>query len=850
MAVALTLLGVLVGPAFANVHQNPSYKVFEGVLSWPEEQRAFVQDGPQLLLDRYQYRELFDLDITGRDQWIENFLAQDPVPETPENELALGIERRRALALGSVPTFQDVRAHLLFLHGPPDRREIVDCAETFKPMELWTYWAGSPRERTLVLYQRALKQPWILWLPFDNKRAVYTDEMAYYLDQWEELKDRIRARKRIDEHFCQQQDEVDRATGVDGLFGFRENRPRAADFQSFLDPPTDMEGWARAAMAAPETEGEALEGGASLELLFPERKGQRMVTRFQIIVENPAELEVIEDGEARYVRLVADGHLERPDQIFEDFRVRFQVPVPEEGLSSPIALQAERALRPGQRFLLRMSLRDEASGRSLNFARGIRIASEPTPVDELEVPDEAIEAISEALSTERVAGYDSILLVPPSSDVLFGLWRAEALVTGTRIERVKYFIDGKQVFSRKGPPFTAELRLAEVPREQVVRVEGFDSQRELVGFDEVVINQPRGELRVRILEPKRGTQGSGAMKVSAEVVVPEEKRVEKLEVKVNDALRETLLHPPWETQVEIPADGAELTYITVAAQLDDGLRAEDVRFVNAPEYLEEVDVNLVELYTTVTDRGGQLVQGLEAEAFEVFEDGRPQKVAKFELVQNLPLSLGLAIDVSGSMFEKMGVAQRTAIDFLENIITPRDRVFALAFSNRPEILMPRTSDVGAIAERILGLAADGATSLHDAVVTSLYYYRGIRGRRALILLSDGEDTSSSLGFREALEYSRRSGVAIYAIGLGIGKSDFGVRNKLDALANQTGGRTFYIKQAEDLRSVYAQIEKELRSQYLVAYNSDSSKSKDEYREIELKVQDGKLNARTIRGYYP
>jgi VWFA-related protein len=454
------------------------------------------------------------------------------------------------------------------------------------------------------------------------------------------------------------------------------------------------------------------------------------------------------------------------------------------------------------------------------------------------------------LAEQRIEGYDSIVLVPPVADVVFGLWRAEALVTGSRIERVKFFLDGKQIMSRKGPPFSAELRLSEIPEEHVVRVEGYDAARQMVGADEVVLNQPRGELRVRIIEPARGTRGTGPMMVRAEVVVPEEKKVEKLEIKVNEEVRATLERPPWEAEVQIPEGPAELTYITVAAQLDDGLRAEDVRFVNAPEYLEEVDVNLVELYTTVTDRSGQLVQGLGVEAFEVFEDGRPQKVAKFELVENLPLSLGLAIDVSGSMFDKMGEAQRTAIEFLDNIITPRDRVFALAFADRPEILMPRTSDVGAIAERVKGLVADGATSLHDAVVTSLYYYRGIRGRRALVLLSDGEDTSSTLAFREALEYARRSGVAIYAIGLGIGKADFGVRNKLDDLANQTGGRTFYITRAEELPSVYAQIETELRSQYLVAYNSDSKKPKDEYREIELEVDGGKLKARTIRGYYP
>jgi len=201
------------------------------------------------------------------------------------------------------------------------------------------------------------------------------------------------------------------------------------------------------------------------------------------------------------------------------------------------------------------------------------------------------------------------------------------------------------------------------------------------------------------------------------------------------------------------------------------------------------------------------------------------------------------------MFESLGEAQRAAVGFLENIITPRDRCFALAFADRPALLMERTSDVGAVAQALENLAANGSTSLHDAIVTSLYYYRGIRGRRAMVLLSDGEDTSSSLGFPEALEYAKRSGVSVFTIGLKIGKSDIGVRRKLEKLSTETGGRTFYIKEAVELSKVYEQIERELRSQYLVAYNSDQQGKSGVYHEVEIKVRAGKLKARTVRGYY-
>ncbi|MEM9596833.1 MAG: VWA domain-containing protein, partial [Acidobacteriota bacterium] len=518
-------------------------------------------------------------------------------------------------------------------------------------------------------------------------------------------------------------------------------------------------------------------------------------------------------------------------------------------LTGPLALSAERLLRPRQTFLLRLEVTEETTGKVARLSKGLEVASVATPIEEPPVAEEAIVAIDESLKKKRLGGADGLVLVPPISDVVFGLWRAEALVTGSAIERVKFLLDGKVQLSRRRPPFVAELRLDSYPKEQTIRAEGYDAEGNLVATDDIVLNQPRGELRVRIVDPKRGDKRTGAMTARVEVVVPEEKRVAKVELKVNEEVQAVLEQPPWEAQIEVPAFG-ELNYLTATAHLDDGLTAEDVRFLNSPQFVEEVNVDLVELFTTVTDRAGRIVYGLERGDFRVREDERPQNIVKFELVEDLPLTLGITIDTSGSMFESLGQAQRAAVDFLENIITPRDRTFAVAFSDQPEVLMQRTSDVGAVEARLESLVADGMTALHDAVVSSLYYYRGIRGRRALVLLSDGEDTASSLGFAESLEYARRSGVAIYTIGLRIGKADLTVRRKLDRLSGETGGRSFYIKEAEDLKDVYAEIERELRSQYLIAYNSDQDASQEAFRRVEVTVQDGKLEARTIGGYYP
>ena len=911
----LLILAALSGATPGTISQIP----YDLPLLWPEDQRAFVQDGPGLLLSAAQIEALVDLDVIGREGFILRFLTNDPIPETEENELLEGVRRRRELVSREFVSYLDVRAKLLFLQGEPDHRTIVDCAETFKPLEIWSYrefqgeetdltrklipskaerqgkaledsereterqrqaargggnvgytgygYRSSPnlgrredlspeqlaqkfeleKHRHLIVYRAGPREVYRLWLPIDSKRELYNAEMEYWLEQWEELRRQIRGGRRFDRTICDYSLVVDMVTGVDGLFGFQPNRPRNAELQAFMLPPDDLAGWARAAAATELRETPRLEAG-ELEIFFPELDGQRMVTRAVVTIPPEVELEAFEEGETTELRLKIEGTIERDGKIFDQFRIRFQIPAPEEGVDVPVALMFNRKLRPQQEFLMRAKVIDEISGKEMVLSRGFRVPAKPVPIDEPPVSDKVLLAIGQDLDQQRIPGYDSLILVPPESDVVFGLWRAQALVTGERIAKVAFLLDGQVQLTRRRPPFTAELRLSEFPTEQIVRAEGYDENGEVVAADEVVLNQPHGELRVRILEPPRGRSSFGSVTAKAEVVVPEEKSVTKVEFRINDELQKTVENPPWEAEVEVPV-GQDLVYLTVVAELNDGARAEDVRFLIAPDYIEQVDVNLVELFTTVTDKSGLLIRDLEREEFQVWEDSRPQEIAKFELVENLPLTLGITIDTSGSMFESLGEAQRAAVGFLENIITPRDRCFALAFADKPALLMERTSDVGAVAQVLNNLVANGSTSLHDAIVTSLYYFRGVRGRRAMVLLSDGEDTSSSLGFAEALEYAKRSGVSVYSIGLKIGRGDVGVRRKLEKLSTETGGRTFYIKEAVELVKVYEDIERELRSQYLVAYNSDQQSEAGKYHEVEVKVRAGKLKARTIRGYY-
>lgn len=261
-------------------------------------------------------------------------------------------------------------------------------------------------------------------------------------------------------------------------------------------------------------------------------------------------------------------------------------------------------------------------------------------------------------------------------------------------------------------------------------------------------------------------------------------------------------------------------------------------------------MDLVQLFTTVLDGSGTPIPDLERGEFEVLEEGRPVEIRRFEHVDDLPLTLGFVVDTSTSMASSLPEARRAAVAFLDHLVEPEDRVFVLTFASEPFLAAPPTDDVRAVEAALERMRSMGWTSLHDAVAAGLHVFRGARGRRAMILLTDGDDTSSSAPYRDVLEFARRSGVAVYTVGLQVSPFDLGVRKKLGRLAEETGGRAFYISHAEELAGVYDQIERELRSQYLLAYLSAGPLPDGTPRPVEVVVRGGRLRSRTTHGYTP
>lgn len=270
-------------------------------------------------------------------------------------------------------------------------------------------------------------------------------------------------------------------------------------------------------------------------------------------------------------------------------------------------------------------------------------------------------------------------------------------------------------------------------------------------------------------------------------------------------------------------------------------------------------VELVSLNVTVVDSQGRYITDLRETDFSVFEDGARQELTFFNH-GNLPIALSLLIDSSASMEQRMEHAQEAAIGFA-NRIRDQDLAQVVDFDSRVEIKLGFTNKVGDLESAIRTTAAGGSTALHNAVYISLKELAKVKARnpdeirrQAIVVLSDGEDTSSLVSFEEVLELAKRSETAIYTIGLqpretsalrGFREAEFVLRQ----LAQETGGRAFFAQKVDDLKDVYGKIADELSSQYSMGYASKNPRRDGAFRRLVVQVNRPNTTARTKRGYY-
>jgi Ca-activated chloride channel homolog len=264
----------------------------------------------------------------------------------------------------------------------------------------------------------------------------------------------------------------------------------------------------------------------------------------------------------------------------------------------------------------------------------------------------------------------------------------------------------------------------------------------------------------------------------------------------------------------------------------------------------------VNVIFTVTDKHGRFVRDLKQDRFKVLDNNLPPKqIMNFESQTDLPLRVGLLIDASNSIRDRFLFEQQAAIEFLEQIIRPKtDRAFVLAFDEVPEVTQDFTNDLDKLTKGIKMIRPGGGTAMWDAVFYAcrdklMKEPNTTPVRRAIILVSDGDDNQSRALRQEAIEIAQRAGVIIYTISTNLSNIHDSGDHNLKMLAEATGGRTFTPFKLTDLSNAFHDIQEELRSQYSLSYKPAEFQANGQFRPILITVDDKKLKIRAKKGYF-
>ena len=277
------------------------------------------------------------------------------------------------------------------------------------------------------------------------------------------------------------------------------------------------------------------------------------------------------------------------------------------------------------------------------------------------------------------------------------------------------------------------------------------------------------------------------------------------------------------------------------------------------KYTLHEDAYEVRLNVTVLDGSGRSIQTLTKDAFHVYEDGVPQTILSFRH-EDLPVSLGLLIDSSGSMYDKRPAVDKASLDFVK-LSNPQDEEFLVDFSWQPYIDTDFTNEIGKLKDGLSYVKSSGGTALYDALVASADYLtkNARHPKQVLLVVTDGEDNASSATLEQTIRRIQDlDGPVIYCVGLLFGqdidkREARHARSVLEALSEQTGGVAYFPKSVNEVDEIAAQVAQDIRTQYTISYHSTKPPSLGGYREVHVEAKAkgfGKLSVRTRTGYYP
>jgi VWFA-related protein len=277
-----------------------------------------------------------------------------------------------------------------------------------------------------------------------------------------------------------------------------------------------------------------------------------------------------------------------------------------------------------------------------------------------------------------------------------------------------------------------------------------------------------------------------------------------------------------------------------------------------------VEVNLVNLYVTVRDKHKAIVTGLTKDDFQVYEDGQPQEITNFSAESNLPITLGMLIDTSGSEYYMLSALKDASSRFLGRVLRKGDLAMIMTFDTDVDLLADFTDDRGVLNRAInraqinvpvggiivqgpLPSSGTGGTNFYDAVYLAAHdKLNDEAGRKAVIVFTDAEDTGSKLRLIDAIEAAQRSDTVVHIV---LVAQDGGAQDVAHRLTDETGGRMIVVRSERNLEAAFDQISEELRNQYTIGYTPTNKRRDGSYRKIRVELKNKEYSALTRKGYY-
>jgi Ca-activated chloride channel homolog len=816
----------------------------------PEPARRFLEDVEPIMLPTELDTFLVLETDAQRDVYINDFWRRRDAAQGTSNHAFKDLYYQRLEDVREkYKQVSSDRSRTYLLYGEPLEVLKIDCSRLLQPIELWHYFhiPSISHHVRFLFYQPRMSNDYKLWRPMgdnflDLGELISQDAMGSAITP-DAAVQKVFLESAMANTFlskieaeCANGDEIMRAIG--------QNQANRTQLLTVFDPPKvndeDVKKILRSVVVA--TPG-AAKLPADFAVKFPAKQGAKTDAEITVFVPR-SQVVLTEVGSVKLYSIDVTGEILRDGSLYENYRYRFDFPADIKDDKLPIVI--DRFLRPGQ-YQSRMRVADVNSGAEAILENPVTVPELFDTPEQQKAKETGAKTIAQ-LKEDVQSNETKLRIVPFSDELLSGIQKIETLAVGNNIKAVEFWLDGKKIAVKRQPPFTLDLDMGVVPQVHKVRVVALDDKGAQIAGDDLAVNTGNDPFRVRIVSPRVGTV-KGRTRVEISVRVPDGKNIGNVQLFLNETPMATLYDAPFVQSVYIP-ESQSVGYLRALATLKDDPTppVEDVVMINTPAFMETVDVHLIELPTTVLVNGHPKTD-LGEGSFKVLDEGKPVKITKFEYVKNLPLSIGLAIDTSGSMQPRMSEAQKAGAQFFQNVLKSGDRAFLVSFDTTPQMIQKWSARLSDLNAGLAKLRAEEYTSLYDAIVFSLYNFLGVKGQKALIIITDGQDTSSKFAFNQALEYARRAAVPIYGIGIGIKSSQIDVRYKFGRFCSETGGNVYFIDRAEELGRIYTDIQNELRSQYVLGfYPPDGVKAGSKWREVSVQVGEGK--AKTIRGYYP